>query len=434
MARKKLIKTILNFGEYISAPSSLLVHYFIWQAIVITIYIGSRDLDDFIPLVSNGLYLGTISIATLALVLHLFLITASRKLDKYDLSYLFIFMLPMIFLYSSMFINFDFRSIQSLTLLFITLVPLVVWRTDFSKRDSTVFNYTIMSYSILNLVYVILQILRFIPVAQVNSREISLILSNRPTGLLFNAFAMSYASVICIAIGLHLLFKNKNKVASLIIFISSLISLLLSGTRTSIWLGFLVVVTFLLIYKIKNLKVNKILIPLFLMFLGVSTPFILSIIGNTMGLTEWATINGRTQMWVCVMDKFQEFIPFGVGLDEAFPPKFCAQTGWFSNLRHPENMFLLAFVESGPLGLLTYIILFSFTLWKSTKALRNKLILPLVITTTFLLSNLIYVSLFHYLPFLSNRPADRGIFNFHFFYLIWIWIMKETKVKLEKKV
>jgi len=47
---------------------------------------------------------------------------------------------------------------------------------------------------------------------------------------------------------------------------------------------------------------------------------------------------------------------------------------------------------------------------------------------------LIYVSLFHYLPFLPDRPADRGLFNFYIFYLIWIWVMKESKDKLEKKV
>jgi hypothetical protein len=97
-------------------------------------------------------------------------------------------------------------------------------------------------------------------------------------------------------------------------------------------------------------------------------------------------------------------------------------------------MFLLAFVESGPIGFAAYAVLFIFAVIKSFAALHKRVILPLVITLIFLLSNLIYVSLFHYLPFLPDRPADRGMFNFYLFYLIWIWIMKETKDKLEKKV
>jgi hypothetical protein len=97
-------------------------------------------------------------------------------------------------------------------------------------------------------------------------------------------------------------------------------------------------------------------------------------------------------------------------------------------------MFLLAFVESGPIGFVAYLVLFIFTVIKSFAALNKRVILPLVITMIFLLSNLIYVSLFHYLPFLPDRPADRGLFNFYIFYLIWIWVMKESKDKLEKKV
>jgi O-antigen ligase len=193
-------------------------------------------------------------------------------------------------------------------------------------------------------------------------------------------------------------------------------------------------VSIISIKKIKNLNYTKIYIPLILIALGVGAPFLLLALGNVTGNIEWATLNGRTQMWSCVTEKANNFMPFGVGLDDAFPPKFCAESGWFSNLRHPENMFLLAFVESGPIGFAAYVVLFIFTVIKSFASLNKKVILPLVITLIFLLSNLIYVSLFHYLPFLPDRPADRGLFNFYIFYFIWIWIMKESKDKLEKKV
>ena len=411
-----------------------MIHFLVWQVLVITVYLGSRKREEFLPVFSNGLYLGVIALATLVLVGHLFFIKPTRKLDKQDIIYLFIFTLPLIVLYIAMFLNLDFRSMQSITLIFITLAPIIIWRTEFKKEDYMIFNYTVVYYSVINIIYVFLQIFEIFPVAQVNSRDFAIGISERPTGLLFNAFAMSYASVICLAIGINLVLKNSSKTMGIIIASTSFISLLLSGTRTSIWLGFIIIVSMVVVSKIKNYQITRAIVPSLLIILGVGAPFVLLLVGFSIGNTEWATLNGRTQMWSCVIDRSSEFIPIGVGLDDAFPPKFCSDSGWFSNLRHPENMFLLAFVESGPLGLIAYVLLFTFTIIKSFGAFKKRLVLPLVLTVTFLLSNLIYVSLFHYLPFLPNRPADRGIFNFHLFYLVWIWIMKDAKNILEKKV
>lgn len=434
MFSKKYVKKFDFLYSFLFLPSAILVHFFFWQIIVISIYLGSRDRENFQPLLSNGLYLGVISLATLLMVIHLFIIQPTKKLKKDDKIYLFILTFPTLVLYVSMFINHDFRSMQSITLLFIIFLPIVIWRTDFSIIDQKIFNLTISLYSIINTLFVILQVYQIIPVAQINMRNLTLLNSDRPTGLLFNAFAMSYASLICFAIGLNSLFRLKNKNFALTIVATSLVSLILSGTRTSIWLGILITFSIIFHYKMASIKKVKVVFPTLLLILGVGAPFILLLIGHFNGNTDWSTLNGRTQMWSCVIEKSNEFIPFGVGLDEAFPPKFCADSGWFSELRHPENIFLLAFVESGPLGLISYLLLFVYTLLNSFKSLKNKLIMPIILTSIFLLSNLIYVSLFHYLPFLPNRPADRGIFNFHLFYLIWIWILKESFNKLKNKV
>jgi hypothetical protein len=434
MVRRNIVANFESTRRFVASPGSLLVHFLIWQVAVITIYLGSRKREEFLPVFSNGLYLGVIALATLVLVGHLFFIKPNRKLDKQDIVYLSIFTLPLIVLYVAMFLNLDFRSMQSLTLIFIALAPIIIWRTEFKKEDYKIFNYTVAYYSAINIIFVFLQIFGMIPVAQINSRDFAIGISERPTGLLFNAFAMSYASVICLAIGINLILKNKSNTMGIIIASTSFISLILSGTRTSIWLGFLIIISMIIVSKIRNNQKTKVLVPSLLVILGVGAPFVLLLIGLSIGNTEWSTLNGRTQMWSCVVDRSSEFIPIGVGLDDAFPPKFCADSGWFSNLRHPENMFLLAFVESGPLGLMAYVLLFTFTIIKSFGAFKRKMVLPLILTATFLLSNLIYVSLFHYLPFLPNRPADRGIFNFHLFYLVWIWIMKDAKNSLEKKV
>jgi O-antigen ligase len=435
MARRNQVKNYERAYSLIASPSSLLAHFLIWQVIVISIYLMSREREKFEPIFSNGLYLGVVGLATLSLTAHLFFIRTDKKFDKQDKIYLTIFSAPILILYFSMFINYDFKSMQSLTLLFILLLPIAIWKTTFDKRDDGVFLKTILSFSLINLVFSILQILNIIPVAQLNSRDLIIDSSDRPTGLLFNAFAMSYAVTITLTIGLVLyLRKSRQRLFEALTVVSSIISLILSGTRTSVWLGFLIVVSTISIKKIKKFKYLKISIPLILILLGVGAPFLLLGLGQIMGNPDWATLNGRTQMWSCVTDKANSFIPFGVGLDDAFPPKFCAESGWFSNLRHPENMFLLAFVESGPLGFVAYVVLFIFAVVKSIAALNKRVILPLAITLIFLLSNLIYVSLFHYLPFLSDRPADRGLFNFYLFYLIWIWVMKESKDKLEKKL
>ena len=434
MVRRNIVANFESTRRFVASPGSLLVHFLIWQVAVITIYLGSRKRGEFLPVVSNGLYLGVIALATLVLVGHLFFIKPNRKLDKNDIVYLSIFTLPLIVLYIAMFLNLDFRSMQSLTLIFIAAAPIIIWRTEFKKEDYRIFNYTITYYSIINIIFVFLQIIKMIPVAQINSRDFAIGISERPTGLLFNAFAMSYASVICLAIGINLILKNQSKAMGIIIAGTSSISLILSGTRTSIWLGFLIISFMIIVSKTRSNQKTKAIVPSLLFILGVGAPFMLLLIGLSIGNTEWSTLNGRTQMWSCVVDRASEFIPIGVGSDDAFPPKFCADSGWFSNLRHPENMFLLAFVESGPLGLMAYVILFTFTIIKSFGAFKRSMVLPLILTVTFLLSNLIYVSLFHYLPFLPNRPADRGIFNFHLLYLVWIWIMKDAKNLLEKKV
>jgi hypothetical protein len=435
MARRNQVKNFERVYSFIASPSSLLAHFLAWQVIVISIYLASREREKFEPLLSNGLYLGVVAIATLFLTAHLFFIRTDKKFDKQDKIHLTIFSAPTAVLYLSMFLNHDFRSMQSLTLLFILFLPIAIWKTIFNKKDAEIFLRAIFSFAVLNLIFSILQVLSIIPVAQINSRDLIIGAIDRPTGLLFNAFAMSYAALISLTIGLALLMrKSQQRIYEVSIVVCSIISLVLSGTRTSMWLGLLIAISTILIKKVKNLNYLKIYSPLILIVLGVGAPFLLLALGQVTGNIEWATLNGRTQMWSCVTEKANNFLPIGVGLEDAFPPKFCAESGWFSNLRHPENMFLLAFVESGPIGFAAYVVLFMFAVIKSFAALNKRVILPLVITLIFLLSNLIYVSLFHYLPFLPDRPADRGLFNFYLFYLIWIWIMKETKDKLEKKV
>jgi O-antigen ligase len=277
---------------------------------------------------------------------------------------------------------------------------------------------------VVNTIYTLLQVFYLLPVAQINERELIGGVVLRPTGIFFNAFAMSYASLFFIAISLYLIYSKNIEVKQGIFFIIfPFISLVLSSTRTSLFLG-LIFISVMILFKFFTLNnISKKYIFWTILSIGAFSPYILMIIGMIIGNTEWATINGRTQMWNCVFDKRSELLPFGVGLENAFPPKYCTESGWFSNLRHPENMFFLAYVESGILGILTYILLFIYTLkYTYQKFIKNNF-LPYFVTIIFLLASLIYVPFFHYLPFLPDRPADRGIFNFHLIYFFWLFFL-----------
>jgi O-antigen ligase len=211
----------------------------------------------------------------------------------------------------------------------------------------------------------------------------------------------------------------------------SVISIFLSATRTPI---LLVAVLVLLIYvqdqKIvqKNWRIISIIVP----SIFIAFPLISIIGGNQLANNNLATLNGRTQLWTCVTSRWEEFLPFGVGVQAAFPNGFCSDDEWFSKLRHPENMFLLNYVESGIFGLFGLVALFVISFWASGKAIAKGSALPMAITTTFFMSSIFYVPLFHYLPFLENRTANRGVFNFFLFTFIWMAVLaafNKQKVK-----
>jgi O-antigen ligase len=90
-------------------------------------------------------------------------------------------------------------------------------------------------------------------------------------------------------------------------------------------------------------------------------------------------------------------------------------------------MFLMNFVESGVVGVIGLLFMFFVTFWISQKSLKNGNSLPLAVSATFLMSSMLYVPLFHYLPFLANRPADRGIFNFFLITTLWLIVLIQSE-------
>jgi O-antigen ligase len=329
-----------------------------------------------------------------------------------------------------MIIHTDIKAINSPTILLMLISGLVIFSNKLSLKT---INLIVITLSFLNFAIVMLQILSIIPVAQDNVRDGLNLISDRPTGLLFNAFAMGYASVITFAICLYFAKTKKLVILNLIGVLFSVASVLLSVTRTPLLLmifsGMII-----LLQKTKfvtnNWKLLTIAIPG-----GVALfPLATVVLGNLLGNQDMATLNGRTFLWDCVTSRWQQFIPFGVGVQGAFPQGFCSDDQWFSKLRHPENMFLLNFVESGLLGSFGLVLLFVVAFWFSGKSLAKGSALPMAVSATFLMSSIFYVPLFHYLPFLENRTADRGVFNFYLFTILWMAILNAFRLEKEQQL
>jgi O-antigen ligase len=403
---------------------------FLWifttsQFVVISIYLGHRA-ETFITFDN---YLQSVKYVTLLLlVLSVLLVLREwRHLKKFE-PVKYIFVAQILILYFAMFYHTDIKAINSPTIVLMLLLTIAIFVFNMDLRTINLISITI---AFLNILFVALQIAEIIPVAQDNIREGLGLISDRPTGILFNAFAMSYASVITFAISAYFLKKRNLILLNVFAIVASIISIFLSATRTPIilvaFIGLLIYVQDQKIIQ-KNWKKISVIVPT----IFITFPLISIIWGNQLGNNNLATLNGRTQLWTCVTSRWEEFLPFGVGVQGAFPNGFCSDDEWFSKLRHPENMFLLNYVESGILGLLGLVVLFVIAFWASGKALAKGSALPMAITTTFFMSSIFYVPLFHYLPFLENRTANRGVFNFFLFTFIWMAVLaafNKQKVK-----
>jgi O-antigen ligase len=407
---------------------SQLLWLFVFFQLSITLFFLATRAEKFFTF---EIYLQGVKYSTLLLlVISVFaLMNKRRSILSFD-PVKYIFVLQIIILYFVMIIHTDIKAINSPTILLMLISALAIFGNNISLKT---INLIAITLSFLNFTIVMLQILSIIPVAQDNVREGLNLISDRPTGLLFNAFAMGYASVITFAICLYFVNIKKLVILNLIGVLFSVTSVLLSVTRTPLLLmifsGILI-----LLQKTKFVTNNWKLLT-FAIPSGVALfPLATVVLGNQIGNQDMATLNGRTFLWDCVTSRWQQFIPFGVGVQGAFPQGFCSDDEWFSKLRHPENMFLLNYVESGLLGLIGLVLLFIVSFWFSGKALAKGSALPMAVSATFLMSSIFYVPLFHYLPFLENRTADRGVFNFYLFTILWMAIMNSSRIEKEQQL
>jgi O-antigen ligase len=409
--------------------TKLLWVFAVFQVIIITIYLGHRGetfvtFDHFL----QGVKYSTLILLAISLIVAF---NQRRNLLKFEITK-YIFVAQILILYFAMVIHTDIKAINSPTILLMLTMSFLLFSQPIAAKQ---INLLVIFFAFSNFVLVLLQITKVIPVAQDNVRDALGIILERPTGLLFNAFAMSYASVITSLICLHYLKKKVLIWLNLLGVITSGITALLSGTRTPIFLialfSLIIVTQDLTYFKERWKLINGLAIRAILLF-----PVATILLGEFLGSLNLSTLNGRTLLWTCVTSRWQEFIPFGVGVQGAFPNGFCSDDEWFSKLRHPENMFLLTFVEAGIVGVIGLVALFVIAFLNSAKALEKGSSLALGLTGTFLLSSIFYVPLFHYLPFLEGRTADRGVFNFFFLTMLWMGVLALTtteKARLQTK-
>jgi O-antigen ligase len=389
------------------------------QLVVIIIYLGHRA-DTFVTI---DHFLQSVKYSTLILlVLSVLMAIKQREILLRFEKTKFIFSAQTLILYFTMIIHTDIKAINSPTILLMLILSLLIFTQPVEFKE---INKLVAFFAIANFILVTLQLIGTIPVAQDNVRDGLGNIFDRPTGLMFNAFAMSYASVITFLICLYFLKRRSLIWLNGIGVIASGFTALFSGTRTPL----LLILLFSLVIMIQDsnlVRKNWKSIVYFATGTLILFPLITVLVGDFTNRASLTNLNGRTQLWTCVTSRWEEFIPFGVGVQAAFPNGFCSDDEWFSKLRHPENMFLLNYVEAGIVGLIGLMALFVIALINSARALKKGSGLALGITGTFLLSSIFYVPLFHYLPFLEGRTANRGVFNFFFLTMIWMSILALT--------
>ena len=142
-----------------------------------------------------------------------------------------------------MHIHTDAKAINSPTILLMLISSVVIFISNVGINTVNVISILI---SYLNFGLVLLQITNIVPVAQDNVREGLNIIADRPTGILFNAFAMGYGSVITFAISAYFLTAKKLMIWNLLAVGSSLLSIVFSGTRTPLLLIGLIIILILI--------------------------------------------------------------------------------------------------------------------------------------------------------------------------------------------
>lgn len=405
-------------------PNLLWAFLFLQFTTIIT-FLGTR----YDNVIKFDVYLQVVKYSTLFLLILSFLVLLKSVKIAFKFNRLkYIFVFQIVILYITMIIHTDIKAINSPTIILMLFSSLIIFS---NKVPFVIINLLSLVLTYINFAIVVLQVFKILPVAQDNFRDGLNLITERPTGLLFNAFAMGYASVITFSISLFFIKEKKYVKLNFLAAIFSITSTIFSVTRTPFIL--IVISTILILFQGTKLARQRwrfisISLPTSL----IAIPVVFIFVGNLIGNQDLATLNGRTILWNCVISKWNQFIPFGIGVQAAFPPGFCSDELWFSKLRHPENMFLLSFVESGILGVLVLVLLFVFTFYHAGKSLEKGFALPMSVTSTFFLSSIFYVPLFHYLPFLENRTADRGVFNFFIFTMLWMLIMNMFKSETTK--
>jgi hypothetical protein len=211
------------------------ISFFLWlfvffQFSVTLVFLATRAEKFF----TFDMYLQGVKYSTLVLLVISGFILIKKRQDIFSfepVKYVFVFQI--IILYFVMIIHTDIKAINSPTILLMLISGLVIFSNKLSLKT---INLIVITLSFLNFAIVMLQILSIIPVAQDNVRDGLNLISDRPTGLLFNAFAMGYASVITFVICLYFVNIKKLVILNLIGVLFSVASVLMSVTRTPLLL------------------------------------------------------------------------------------------------------------------------------------------------------------------------------------------------------
>lgn len=250
--------------------------------------------------------------------------------------------------------------------------------------------YFLLFCGLIEGLYAFLQVFQFIPV-------ITQFHHNKPwaTGFITNPNFFGSLMIICLSysIGLFIdISKKKNKVINGLLIFIFMICLSISNTLSAL-IGLIIVYLYLLIYIIKNKKYKDFLIITLLLLSAFTLMHVTkkSYLLKDFIRTKDQTIDiskgnikdnygsNRIYIWKNSLKVVPENIEHGVGIDNfyyAFGRSPLSMKGWFFDKAHNEYLQIL--VCEGLFALISYLLFYSFIVYKGIRNKEIYLVLPVI--------------------------------------------------------
>jgi O-antigen ligase len=205
---------------------------------------------------------------------------------------------------------------------------------------------------------------------------------SRPAGMagsymFFGGVVLLLLPIVIIALLEQEILTNKVfRMISHIMVATTIVAAAYNGTRI-VWIGLALIILFSLVVLVKSRK--KCIIYLVAAGLVCGTLFmhnqVLSQRWNTITDSNFQSNAERVLMWQSAWHMFKDHPVFGVGIgnyEDQFQQKYKSEKSIEEGQVHPHNVFLSILTQSGILGGIAYLTMFSYLVYESYNAWYRK--------------------------------------------------------------